>query len=202
MIVIGLTGSIGMGKSTAAKMLRRLGIPVFDSDATVRRALSPKGDAFEEVAVTFPECWNKKKHQIDRQKLGQIVFDDPQQRAVLESILHPIVWAGQRRFIAAMRRMGKQMVVLDIPLLFETNGQTRVDVTICMTAPFDIQRRRVLSRGGMDEGRFEKIISLQLPDSHKRARADFVVSTGLGYALTFRMLKNIIQSVKRGGQNA
>jgi len=197
MIVVGLTGSIGMGKSTAATMLRRLRIPVFDSDATVRRALSPKGAAFELVAVTFPASWNKKTHQIDRQILGQIVFDDPTQRELLESILHPIVWQAQHRFIAAMRRQHKSLIVLDIPLLFETGGQNRVDYTICMTAPYEIQKQRVMKRAGMDEGRFEKILSSQMPDLSKRARADFVVSTGLGYAVTFRSLKTILQTLKK-----
>ena len=195
MIILGLTGSIGMGKSTAARMLKRMGVPVFDSDADVHKALSPKGAAFEEVAVTFPESWDKKTRTINRKILGGIVFEDAEKRAELEAILHPIVQQGQRKFITAMRRIGKRVVVLDIPLLYETGAEARVDYTICVSAPFDIQRRRVLSRPNMDERRFLKILDHQMPDAQKRARADFVVDTGMGYARTYRQLHNIVKQV-------
>lgn len=184
-----------MGKSTAARMFKRMGVPVFDSDADVHKALSPKGLAFEEVAVTFPESWDKKTRTINRKILGAIVFDDPQKRKELESILHPIVQAAQRKFIRAMRRLGKRIVVLDIPLLFEISADKRVDYTICVTAPYDVQKRRVLARPNMDEQRFLKILDQQMPDLQKRALADYVVQTGQGYALTYRQLQKIVKEV-------
>lgn len=196
MIVIGLTGSIGMGKSTAAQMLKRMGVAVFDSDRTVHRALS-SGEVMEEVAVTFPESWDKKRRVLDRKKLGAIVFADAQKRRELEAILHPVVQRAQKKFIAAMQRLGKKIVVLDIPLLFETGAETRVDYTICVTAPHDVQRRRVLARPHMDERRFQAILSHQMPDSEKQARADFVVQTGLGYGLTFRQLREIVRTIRK-----
>lgn len=195
MIVLGLTGSIGMGKSTAARMFKRMGVPVFDSDLSVHKAIGINGSAVEEIAVTFPESWDKKRGVIDRKKLGATVFGDAEKRKELESILHPVVQQGQRKFIAAMNRIGKNIVVLDIPLLFETGAQSRVDYTICVTAPFDIQKRRVLKRPGMDETKFYKILSHQMPDGEKQALADYVVQTGLGYALTFRQLQKIVNEV-------
>ncbi len=195
MIILGLTGSIGMGKSTAARMLKRMGVPVFDSDADVHKALSPKGMAFEEVAVTFPASWDKKSGAINRKTLGGIVFEQEHKRKELEAILHPVVQRGQRKFIAAMQRIGKKIVVLDIPLLFEIGAETRVDYTICVTAPYPIQRRRVLARPHMDERRFLKILGQQMPDAEKQALADFVVQTGQGYATTYRQLQKIVKQV-------
>lgn len=197
MIVLGLTGSIGMGKSRAALMLKFLGVPAHDSDSAVHKALTPKGDAFEEVAVTFPDAWDKKKHVIDRKKLGQIVFNDEAALKKLEAILHPIAQKSQSEFIQAMKRAGKKIVVLDIPLLFETGAEKRVDYTLTVTAPANIQRRRVLERAGMSIEKFEKILARQMPDSQKQALSDFVVQTGLGYAHTFRQLKNIIREVSK-----
>lgn len=196
MIILGLTGSIGMGKSTAAKMFRRMGIPVFDSDADVHKALSPGGSVFEEVAVTFPESWDKKTRTINRKILGSIVFNDDVQRKRLEAILHPVVQRAQRKFVLVMRRMGRRIVVLDIPLLFETGAEKRVDYTICVTAPYDVQRRRVLARPNMDEERFLKILAQQIPDAEKQALADFVVQTGMGYSLTYRQLQKIVKQVQ------
>lgn len=195
MIVLGLTGSIGMGKSTAARMFRIMGIPVFDSDASVHQAMT-RGETMTEIAVTFPESWDKKRRVLDRKKLGQIVFNDVEKRKRLEGILHPVVQRAQKVFIAAMNRAGKKIVVLDIPLLFEIGADKRVDYTICVTAPYDIQRRRVLKRPNMDEARFQAILNQQMPDAEKRARADFVVQTGLGYGLTFRQLREIVQQIK------
>lgn len=195
MIVLGLTGSIGMGKSATARLFKKLGVPVFDSDADVHKALSPEGAAFEEVAVTFPESWDKKTATINRKVLGGIVFNDAKKRKELEGILHPVVQAGQKKFIAAMKRMGKKIVVLDIPLLFETGAEKRVDYTIVVTAPYSIQRRRVLARVGMDEARFLKILEMQMPDAEKQARADFIVQTGQGYAHTHRQLQKILKEV-------
>jgi dephospho-CoA kinase len=202
MIVLGLTGSIGMGKSTASQMLRKMGCPVHDSDEAVHKALSPYGSAYEMVAVSFPEAWNKRQRTIDRKKLGAIVFHDAERRKELEAILHPVARASQLKFIQEMKRKGRKVVALDIPLLFETDAQDRVDYTICITAPDDVQRRRVMMRPNMTEEKFERIKSLQMPDAQKQALADFVVQTGLGYALTYRSLKAIVDQVKEKRKNA
>ena len=197
MIVLGLTGSIGMGKSTAARMLRMMGIPVHESDEAVHKALAPGGVAFEEVAVTFPDAWDKKRHVIRRDVLGQIVFADEEKRHALEQIVHPAVWASQKAFARKYQLMGRRMIALDIPLLFETGAEERVDYTICVSAPYDIQRRRVLSRAGMSEEKFLKIVASQMPDGEKRRRADFVVETGMGLGHTWRALRQIVRKVKQ-----
>jgi dephospho-CoA kinase len=193
MVIFGLTGSIGMGKSTAASMMARLGCGVYDSDNTVREALLPSGKAFEEVAVTFPECWDKKKHLVKKDVLSDIVFSDEEKRAELEEIIHPIVWESQRDFIKSEKLKGRRVVVLDIPLLFETGAQGRVDYTICVSAPFHIQKRRVLSRPNMDEERFLSILNSQMSDINKRALADFVVNTGMGLDHSFAELREILR---------
>lgn len=202
MIVLGLTGSIGMGKSTASQMLRRIGCPVHDSDEAVHKALAPYGSAFEIVAAAFPEAWDKKRRQIDRIKLGAVVFNNEEKRKQLESILHPAARQSQLKFIQEMRRKGRKIVALDIPLLFEIGAQDRVDYTICVTAPEDIQRRRVMMRPSMTEEKFARIKALQMPDEQKQALADYVVQTGLGYALTYRSLKAIVDEVKGKRKNA
>lgn len=193
MIVFGLTGSIGMGKSTAASMLKKLGVPVHDSDQAVHAALKPRGAAFEEVAVTFPAAWDKKNRVIDRKALGDIVFHDKAQMRKLESILHPIAAASQKKFIMQMRAKGKKAVALEIPLLFETGAESRVDYTICVTAPHAIQRRRVLARKNMTEEKFRSILSSQMPDAQKQSLSDFIVQTGMGYGTTYRELRKILK---------
>lgn len=195
MIVLGLTGSIGMGKSTAARMLRMMGVPVHESDDAVHKALAPGGAAFEEVAVTFPEAWDKKRHVIRRDILGQIVFADEDKRRELEDIVHPAVWASQKHFVLKYTKLGRRIVALDIPLLFETGAEERVDYVICVTAPYAVQRRRVLKRPGMSEEKFLKILSTQMPDEEKRTLADFVVQTGMGLGHTWRALRKIIKEV-------
>jgi dephospho-CoA kinase len=186
-----------MGKSTAARLLKIMGVPVHNSDIAVHRALAPRGEAFEDVALNFPEAWNKDKRTIDRKKLGAIVFFDADKRKNLEQILHPIARHAQDAFIRRMRLSGKKIIGLDIPLLFETGAEARVDVTICVSAPETIQRRRVLARPGMDEERLNAILAAQMTDAEKCARADFVVQTGLGYAHTFRALQKILKQVKK-----
>lgn len=197
MIVIGLTGSIGMGKSAAGRLFRRMGIPVHESDTAVHKALNPRGPAFEEVAVTFPEAWDVKKRLIDRKRLGEIVFHDTHKRQELEKILHPVAHRSQVKFIRTVARSGKKFAVLDIPLLFETGAKKRVDAIVCVTAPHSIQRRRVLRRPGMTEEKFQKILSLQIPDGKKRQLSDFIVQTGLGYAHTYKTLRAIIRKLGR-----
>jgi dephospho-CoA kinase len=193
MKVIGLTGSIGMGKSIAAGLLRRLRIPVHDSDAAVHDLLAPGGKAFETVALTFPEAWDKKRFVIDRRKLGELVFSNPMKKQALEKILHPLVQESQQAFIRKARRMGLKKVVLDIPLLYETGADRRCDEVICVTAPHFLQRIRVMSRRGMTEEKFFAILSSQLPDIEKRRRASVVIQTGLGRAFTLLRLKKFLK---------
>lgn len=197
MKIIGLTGSIGMGKSVAAGIFRRLGVAVHDSDAAVHALLAPNGKAFERVALTFPECWNAKTHQIDRQKLGKIVFSNPQKKEELEAILHPLVGHSQIEFVRKARRMGLKRLVLDIPLLFETGAERNFCSVACVTAPFLIQKTRVLQRSGMTLQKFYTILDLQLSDTEKRRRADQVIQTGLGYAHTLRSLKKYLRTLEK-----
>lgn len=196
MITLGLTGSIGMGKSTVGDMLKKLGCAVHDSDIAVRQALAPDGNAFEEVAVTFPDAWDKKKHIIKKDVLSEIIFSDKEKREELEGILHPAAQLSQRNFLKRQQALGRDISVLDIPLLFETGAERRVDYTLVASAPYHIQRRRVLSRPGMDEEKFLSILNTQMPDQTKCAYADFVVPTGLGYAYTFKVLQKILREIK------
>ncbi len=180
MIVVGITGSIGMGKSTAAEMLRDLGVPIHDSDATVHRLLAADGVAVETVGKKFPAALKTDaagKFFIDRQALGRIVFADRVKKKILEKILHPLAWAESDRFIAENKKRGHEIVALDVPLLFETAGEKRVDLTICVSAPHDVQRQRVLARPGMTSEKFDRIVAGQLPDAEKRKRADYVIET-------------------------
>lgn len=197
MKIIGLTGSIGMGKSVAASLFRRLGVAVYDSDAAVHALLSPNGKAFERVALTFPECWNARTHQIDRRKLGQIVFSDLRQKEKLEAILHPLVRHSQIEFVRKGRRMGLKHLVLDIPLLFETKAERNFCSVVCVTAPFLIQKIRVLRRAGMTLQKFYTILNLQLPDAEKRRSANQVIQTGLGYRHTLRALKKYLRKLEK-----
>ena len=195
MMVLGLTGSVGMGKSTAARMLRRLRVPVHDADAEVHRLLGPGGSAVAAVARAFPGT--AKGNRIDRSALGRLVFDDPAVLKRLEGILHPQVRAAQRRFLAACWRRRVPVAVLDIPLLFETGGGDRCDGVIVLSAPAWLQRARVLQRPGMTEARLAAVLRQQMPDTEKRRRARWVVPTGLGQALTLRRLKAVLREVGR-----
>lgn len=198
MIVIGLTGSIGMGKSTAAAIFRNLGVPVFDSDACVHDLSRPGGIAVEDVLAHFPESRSKNVGSlptIDRQKLGKIIFANSNAREQLEAILHPYVWGEQAKFKQHMRRTGQKIVMMDIPLLFETGAQDRVDVTAVVTAPYLLQRQRVLARPGMDEEKFQAILKTQIPDRQKRRLADYIIPTGLGRALTTRSIKTLLKGL-------
>ena len=178
MFVLGLTGSIGMGKSTCANMFRRLGVPVHDADAVVHAALAPGGGAAKRVAEMFPET--VKQSAINRKSLGAIVFSDPARLAALEATLHPIAAASAEHFLRRHALAHTDLVVLDIPLLFETGGQDRVDAVLVVSVPAFLQRQRVLSRPGMNLTQFELICGNQMPDREKRAMAEFVISTGLG----------------------
>ncbi|MDA0785940.1 MAG: dephospho-CoA kinase [Proteobacteria bacterium] len=194
MIVLGLTGSIGMGKSTAANMLRTLGVPVHDADATVHRLFSRDRNLRDEIRARFPYAVSDAG--VDRQALGAAVFGNPDARRDLEAIVHPRVRAAADAFLRRHRRLRSPLVVLDIPLLYETGGEDRVDGGVVVTAPAALQRRRVMARPGMDADRFAGILASQMPDREKRRRADFVVETGLGKAYTFRRLKRIVTAVR------
>lgn len=196
MIILGLTGSIGMGKSTVGKMLERMGCAVHDSDKAVHNALLSKGEAFEEVALTFPTAWDKKTHTINKKKLADIVFSDDVARLELEAILHPIVQKAQQVFIQKQKRLGRKIVVLDIPLLFETGAESRVDYVIVVSAPLHVQRQRVLNRPNMDEEKFQRILSSQIPDKEKCARSDFIIPTGMGMAYTQKSLMRMMEKIK------
>ena len=194
-LVIGLTGSIGMGKTTVASMFRALGIPVHDSDAVVHRLLGKDGRAVAAVARAFPSV--VKGGTVDRRALGSIVFADKQALTRLESILHPMVREHQRRFLADARRRGKLLVVLDIPLLFETGGERRCDLVVVASAPPFVQSSRVLRRPGMTAEKYARILAHQVPDARKRRLADFVVPTGLGKATSLRAVKDVVKVAKR-----
>ncbi len=198
--VIGLTGSIGMGKTTAAEMLRNMDIPVHDSDASVHALLGPNGKAVAVVGHAFPEALKTDKKgdaYIDRQTLGRIVFGDRKKKRQLEDILHPMVRAESDAFVADNIKRAHEIVALDIPLLFETGGERRVNVTICVTAPKDKQRERVLARPGMTSDKFDRIVAGQLPDAEKCKRADYVVETDKGFDDMRRQLEKIIAQIRR-----
>lgn len=182
-----------MGKSTAAGMFRYLGVPVHDADATTHELMAPDGLAFDPIARAFPDviCDGR----IDRQALGRVAFADRAVLKKLETILHPLVRDAENRFLANQRRLGRKLVVLDIPLLYETNGETRCDHVAVVSAPGFIQRQRVLSREGMTDEKFSAILSKQMPDIEKRKRADFIIPTGLGRAVTFQYIQGIVDQL-------
>lgn len=195
MIIIGLTGSIGMGKSTAAGMLRRLGVPVHDSDAAVHRLIGPRGRAVARIEKAFPGV--AKNGAVDRVALGARVFGDAAALKRLEAILHPMVAEEKGRFLRRWASRRRKVVALDVPLLFETKGDRRCDATILVAAPAFIQAGRVLRRPGMTRARLDEIRARQMPEMEKRRRACFVVPTGLGHRLTLRRLTEIVQQVSR-----
>jgi dephospho-CoA kinase len=198
MIVIGLTGSIGMGKTTAANMLREMGLPVHCSDEAVA-LLYGRRDVIERIASAFPDAFDKAAARIDRARLKAALGGDAAKLEILQEILHPLVREEQRKFLMLQRQNGAKIACLDIPLLFETGAEARLDYTICVSAPPHIQRQRVLARPGMTEAQFAFILSRQMPDAEKRRRADFVVSTGLGLAQTRAELAGVMRKVREKG---
>lgn len=201
MIVLGITGSIGMGKSTIAEMLRLEGIPVHESDAEVHRLLSSDNAAKAAVAAAFPyfehpEIYDRKTKAIDRAALGALVFANGEKRETLESILHPLVRISQDKFLRDAKKSGSTITALDIPLLFETGAEDRVDYVLVASAPFFIQEERVMARPGMTEEKFRAILARQLPDAEKRARADYIVPTGLNRAETLQAVKKILSEIR------
>ncbi len=191
MMIIGLTGSIGMGKSTVAGMFRKLGVPVFDADAEVRRVQGPGGRALAAIEAAFPGSTHA--GGLNREKLGAAVFGDREALRRLEMILHPLVADAQSGFLGANRR--KAVVVLDVPLLFEKGGWQRCDLSVVVSAPFRVQRARVLARPGMTPEKFASIIKAQMPDAEKRRRADVVIETGRGRRHTWLAVQRLVKSL-------
>jgi dephospho-CoA kinase len=178
MLVLGLTGSIGMGKSTTSTMFQAEGVPVYDSDAAVHALYATGGAAVAPVEAAFPGV--VVNGAIDRAKLSAQVVGDPEALAKLEAIVHPLVGAHRIGFFETAQAEGHEIVVLDIPLLFETGGEKKVDKVVVVSAPADVQRARVLARPEMTPEKFEAILARQTPDAEKRKRADFVIETGQG----------------------
>jgi dephospho-CoA kinase len=195
MIKLALTGSIGMGKSATAAMFAARGVPVYDADAAVHAAYSPGGEAVVPLERAFPGVTGK-DGGIDRARLRQKVAKNAQALKRLEGIVHPIVGAAQRSFLEKAEAAGADIVVLDIPLLFETGGDKRADAIVVVTAPEDVQRLRVMQRGGMTEAEFEAILARQTPDSVKRRRADFVINTGLGFPYAEAQVDAILEALR------
>ncbi|MDQ2634045.1 MAG: dephospho-CoA kinase [Pseudomonadota bacterium] len=191
MIVLGLTGSIGMGKSTTARMFADFGVPVHDSDEAVHRLY--RGKAAPLVEAAFPGT--TAGGIVDRAKLGERVLGDPAALKRLEAIVHPLVRADATAFLKRHHAAGAPLAVVDIPLLYETGGQERVDQVVVVTAPPEAQRERVLSRPGMTEEKFQKILAKQVPDGEKRRLADFVVDTGRGMEPARRGVADIIEQL-------
>lgn len=196
MISLGLTGSIGMGKSTAAAMLKKMGCGVHDADQAAREALLPTGRAFEEVALTFPKVWNKKTHTLKRDVLADIIFKDARQKEILEDIVHPVVRQSQENFARQQQRLGRGVVVFDVPLLFETDSDRRFDYSVVVSAPYHIQRQRVLRRNGMTPEKFKAVNDSQMSDAQKRTLADFIIPTGLGMAYSYQCLMKMLKEIK------
>jgi dephospho-CoA kinase len=195
MVIVGLTGSIGMGKSTAARMLRQMGVPVYDADAAVHALQAPGGAALPPIEAAFPGV--VKNGVLDRQALGARVFGNKAALRKLELIVHPLVGQRQRAFMKRAARRGEKLVVLDIPLLFEGLGDRRVDATLVVSAPPFLQRRRVMARPGMTAERLDGILGQQVPDALKRRKASIVIPTGLGLAPTRAALEKAIAALKK-----
>lgn len=188
MIVLGLTGSIGTGKSTTAAMFRDLDIPVHDADATVHDLY--RGEAVQPVAARFPGAL--KDGVIDRKALSALLAEARDGFRDLEAIIHPLVRAREAAFLAKEREKGAPLVVLDIPLLYETGGEARVDKVVVVTCDPQTQRARVLARPGMTEEKFRLILSRQMPDAEKRRRADFIIDTGRGLEAARKQVEEVI----------
>ena len=193
-LLIGLTGSIGMGKSETAKMFARLGIPVNDSDANVHAVYEPGGAAVPEIEKAFPGT--VREGRVDRQLLSKALAADPSGFKKLEAIVHPLVAKVQQAFLAKAMADGADMVVLDVPLLFETGGHARMDAVVVVSAPSHIQRARVLERPGMTEDKLDQILSRQMPDEEKRAKAHYVVVTDKGLDHAFEQVQMIVKDLR------
>lgn len=197
MIRIALTGSIGMGKSTVARMFEAAGVPVFDADAVVRRLQAEDADLIAAIGARFPEIVQAGK--LDRSALAQRVLADPNELKSLEAIVHPAVQLVREGFI--QRHSGADALLFEIPLLFETGGADQFDVVIVVSAPAEVQRQRVLARPEMSQPKFEALLARQTPDAEKRMRADFVIDTGGDLSTTERQVRDILTclGIPQGG---
>jgi dephospho-CoA kinase len=191
MFILGLTGSIGMGKSVTARLFAEAGVPVHDADAAVHRLYS--GDAAPLIEAAFPGSTDD--GTVDRARLGERVLGDRDALARLEAIVHPLVRRAECAFLADAASRGSRTVVLDIPLLFETGGERRVDAAVVVTAPAELQRERVLARPEMTRAKFDAILAKQMPDSAKRARAHFLVDSSHGLDSAGAQVRGILRAV-------
>jgi dephospho-CoA kinase len=191
MFVLGLTGSLGMGKTTTARFFAEEGVPVHDADAVVHRLY--EGEAVAAIEAAFPGTTAAGK--VDRDKLAARVLGDAAALKRLEAIVHPLVHAAERRLLAEAEARGEEVAVLDIPLLFETGSDRRVDAVVVVSAPPEVQRTRVLARPGMTMAKFEAILAKQMPDAEKRRRADFVVDSSLGFEAGRAQVRAILDAV-------
>ncbi|MEY2759051.1 MAG: hypothetical protein RIR33_2829 [Pseudomonadota bacterium] len=196
MIRLALTGSIGMGKSATAAMFAARGVPVYDADAAVHAVYAPGGEAVAPLEAAFPGVTGP-DGGIDRRRLRQRVIDSPEAMKQLEGIVHPIVGARQAAFLETARKGGHDIVVLDIPLLFETGGDKRADAILVVSAPPEVQKARVLARGQMSEAEFEAIRARQIPDAIKRAKADFLIDTSLGFIHAEECVDEILSQLRQ-----
>jgi dephospho-CoA kinase len=191
MLILGLTGSIGMGKSTTAKLFAEAGVPVYDADATVHQLY--EGEAAPAIEAAFPGTTSDGK--VDRNRLSARVVHDPAALKQLEQIVHPMLGASRKKFFADAEASGAPVVIVDVPLLFETGGEKRVDAVVVVTTSPENQRDRVLARGTMDDARLDAILARQLPDAEKRQRADFVVDTSHGLEPVRDQIRDILAEV-------
>ena len=197
MIVVGLTGSIGMGKSTTSAMFRDEGVPVYDADAAVHEIYAPGGAAVGPIEAAFPDVTGP--NGVDRALLSARVVGKPDELKRLESIVHPLIGQSRAAFFEGAVAKGADIVVLDIPLLFETGGEKAVDAVVVVTAPADVQRSRVLAREGMDEVKLDAILARQTADAEKCARAHFVVDTSQGLDHARAQVRDILATLRREG---
>jgi dephospho-CoA kinase len=193
MIVLGLTGSLGMGKSATAAMFAAEGVPVHDADAAVHGLY--EGAAVEAIETAFPGTTSGDK--VDRDKLSKHVLGDAAAMKRLEQIVHPLVWQAEQRFLAEAERKGATVAVLDIPLLFETGAEKRCDAVVVVSASPDLQRARAFERPGMTEAKFQALLAKQMPDADKRARADFIVDSGQGFEVARAQVRDILREVAK-----
>ncbi len=195
MLLVGLTGSIGMGKSETARMFASLGAPVYDADAAVHALYDVGGAAVDAIGAAFPG--SVKDGKVDRAALGAMTLGDGAAIKRLEAIIHPLVGKAQMDFLYGADANGAEIVVLDVPLLFETGGEARVDAVVVVSAPPDVQRARVLARPGMTEEKFEQILKRQTADAVKRARAHYVIDTHLGLDHARERVAYVMEDLKR-----
>ena len=198
MIVLGLTGSIGMGKSTTATLFAEEGVPVFDADAAVAQMYRPGGEAVPLIEHAFPGCTSDTAG-VDRVKLSTVLQADPAKFETLNAIVHPLVGAARRRFFHEAEQSGAEIVVLDVPLLFETGQHDQVHHVVVVSAPEAVQRERVLAREGMSVDKFEAILARQTPDAEKRSRADHVIDTSQGVEFARDQVRALLDQLKTDG---